>query len=78
MLDDGTLEIWGNADPGDDEYFVDWVTQEDFLKRISINSVRVYSDGKLSFFIDLDGMYTDHGLDVYIDKDGNVVDCDLV
>lgn len=77
LLDDGTLEIWGNADPGDEDYD-DWVTQEDFLKRLSIDNVHVYSDGKLEFFIDLDGMYTDHGLEVDIDKDGNVVDCDLV
>lgn len=78
LLDDGTLEIWGNADPGDEDYFIDWTTQEDFLKRISINNVHVYSDGKLEFFIDLDGMYTDHGLEVDIDKEGNVVYCDLV
>ena len=76
LLDDGTLEIWGNTDPGDDDYD-DWITQEDFLKRLSIDNVHVYSDGRLGFFIDLDGMYTDHGLNVEIDKDGNIVDCDL-
>lgn len=76
LLDDGTLEIWGNTDPGDDDYD-DWITQEDFLKRLSIDYVHVYSDGRLGFNIDLDGMYTDHGLEVEIDKDGNVVDCYL-
>lgn len=69
---DELIKIWCSADDGKV-----LVTPEEFIRRIDLEYVALFPDGKLFFSYDPDEMFTDHGLTIEANISGAITDWGL-
>lgn len=72
--------------PEDDDYEEDEdedadsepaITEEDFIRRIYINTIAIHADGSFALYYGADGMFTDHGITVRGDLAEGICDATM-
>lgn len=59
------------------EGIIDEITADEFIKRISLMELFIYSDGDFDAYFDADGMFTDHAILINGNINGNLVTADI-
>lgn len=54
------------------------INEENFIERISMQSITIYENGAVEVMLDGDNMFTDHSIMIDIDEHGNFTGVDIV
>lgn len=81
---DKLLELandWYDPDEEDDENFDDDempIKRDEFLRRLSIESIEIDDEGSMTVYYDADEMFTDHAIVIYAEIDGKITSADII
>ena len=74
--DDNDDETCENLDDSKDDEMP--IQRDEFLRRLSIETIEIGAEGSMTVYYDADEMFTDHAIVIYAEIDGKITSADII